>query len=353
MVVVVVSTVIAIVWTATGWMATREYEAGLRRAVVERTLVDSPIDLTDEEEADALGRLLRSDDGRQVSLGLDLLAGLTSPVTDSELRRLLDDDEPAVRVGALADLTGNESLSALSSADAATVIAELDGDSDLTSPVTLRVIRACRDLPPEIAVERLTRHIGHPDRAVGAVVLAALADANTESVQSPELVDATRQAMRADGAHAARVIAVGRALDLDPGDPLERALDDELDLLRARALSILIIRHGDVARRAVRSFADRGDDGRQRALAIETLEVIAGRDDMLALTLVRPDLDDAARLRALGGLDSDRSPEEVVDDLIDDPDGEWRSEWVAACAAHHREQSRLEGFGTARRSLMS
>ena len=346
-VVVVVSTVTAIVWTATGWMATREYEAGLRRAVVQRTLVDSPIDLTDEQEADALGRLLRSDDARQVSLGLDLLAGLTSPTTDSELRRLLDDDEPVVRLGALAELTGNERLSTLTSTDAATVIAELNGDGDLTSAVTLRVIAACRDLPPDIAVERLTRHIGHPDRAVGAVVLAALANADViETVQSPELVEATSQTVHADGAHGARIIAVRRALDLEPGAPLERALDDQLGLLRARALSILIIRHGDVARLAARWFDAVGDDGR-RAIAIETLEVIAGRDDALALALVRPDLDDDARLRALGGFDRDRSVTDVMDDLmddlIDDPDRVWRSEWIAACAAHHRDHLSLGG----------
>jgi hypothetical protein len=342
MVVVVVATVAAIVWTTAGWMATREYAGGLRRAVVERTLVHAPIDLADEQESDALGRLLRSDDSRQVALGLDLLAGLTSPATDSELRRLLDDDEPAVRLGALAELAGNERLSTLSPTDAATVLAELDGDEDLTSPVTLRVIRACRDLPPDIAVERLTRHVEHPDRAVGAVVLAALAGA--DAVESPELTEAIRETTLADGQHAARVIAVGKALASDSGEPIARALADEFDLLRARALSILVIRHGDVARRAVHAFAESGDDGRQRALAIEALEVIAGRDDTLALTLLRPDLDAESRLRALGGFDRVGSVEEIIDDLIDDPDRVWRSEWVAACAADHRERSRLGGI---------
>ncbi len=337
MLVVIASTITAIVWTAAGWLATREYEAGLRRAVAERTLVDSPIDLGDEQEADALGRLLRSDDGRQVALGLDLLAGLTSPATDSELRRLLDDDAADVRLGALAELTGNERLSTLSSTDAATVIAELDGDRDLASAITLRVIRACRALPSDVAVQRLTRHIGHPDRAVGAVVLAALANAG--AVESPELARAMSQTARDDAAHAARVISAGRALALDPDEPLQRALQDEYDLLRSRALSILIIRHGDVARRAVRSFADSGDDGRQRALAIETLEVIAGRDDATALALVRPDLEDEDRLRALGAVDRARSVAEVIDDLIDDPDEAWRSEWIGACAAHRREHS--------------
>ncbi len=341
MAVVIVSIVVAILWTAAGWIATREYAAGLRRVIVERTLVDAPIDLTDVQEADALDRLLRSDDGRQVALGLDLLAGLTSPAPDSELRRLLDDDEPEVQLGALAELTGNERLSTLSRTDAAIVMAELDGDRDLRSPVTLGVIRACRDLPPDLAVERLTRHIGDSDRAVGAVVLAALADA--DAGESPELVEAIRATMRADGEHAVRIIAVGRALALDPGEPLRRALDDEFELLQSRALSILIIRHGDVARRAVRAFAGRGDDGKRRALAIETLEVTAGRDDVVALTLVRPDLDDDGRLRALGGSDRVLSVADVTADLIDDPNRVWRSEWIAACAAHHQEHSRLGG----------
>jgi len=149
--------------------------------------------------------------------------------------------------------------------------------------------------------------------------------------------------MRADGEHAGRVLAARRALALNAEDPLERALADEFDLLRARALSILIIRHGDVARRAVRAFAESGEDGRQRALAVEALEVIAGRDDALALTLLRPDLDADGRLRALGGPDRVRSIEETMVDLIDDPDRAWRSEWVAACAVDHRDQSRLGG----------
>ena len=79
------------------------------------------------------------------------------------------------------------------------------------------------------------------------------------------------------------------------------------------------------------------------ALAIETLEVTAGRDDVVALTLVRPDLDDDGRLRALGGSDRVLSVADVTADLIDDPNRVWRSEWIAACAAHHREHSSLGG----------
>ena len=321
-------------------MANREYTEGLRQAVVKRILVESPLDLTDEREAEALRQLLRSDDGRQVALGLDLLAGLTSPALDAELKRLLDDDEPEVRLGALAGLARNGRLSTLTAADAATVIAALDGDGDLTSPVTLRAIGACRALPPEIAVERLAPHIGHPDRAVGAVVLAALASAHAS--ESPALTEALARTIGADADYAARIVTVRRALALDISGPLGRALDEELDLLRARAVSMLSIRHGDVARRAARAIVENGDGGRQRALALEALEVIAGRDSALAVILVRPDLDDEARLRALGGVDRNRSAASIVDDLIADPDRVWRSEWVAACAIHHRERSRFD-----------
>ena len=147
-VVVGVATVVAIAWTVVAWMANREYTEGLRQAVVKRILVESPLDLTDEREAESLRQLLRSDDGRQVALGLDLLAGLNSPARDAELKRLLDDDDPEVRLGALAGLARNDRLSTLATADAATVIAALDGDGDLTSPVSLRAIGACaRYLP--------------------------------------------------------------------------------------------------------------------------------------------------------------------------------------------------------------
>lgn len=337
MVVVVVATVVTLVWTMVGWLANREYTEGLRRAVVERTLVDAPIDLGDEAEAEALGRLLRSDDGRQVTIGLDLLAGLTSPATDTELRRLLDDDEPQVRLGALAGLTTDGHLSTITAPDAATVIDALDGDGDLSSPVTLRAVRACRSLPPEVAIEHLARHIGHPDRAVGAVVLVALSAAHAS--ETPAVTEVLRDTMHADGAHAARIIAARRALPLDRSAPLARALDDELDLLRTRAVAMLTIRHGEVARRAARAFTHSGADGRRQALALEALEVIAAKESGPALSIVRPDLDDPARLRALGGVDEVRSAPSVTNDLIADPELVWRSEWVAACALHHREHS--------------
>lgn len=331
-VVVVIAMLVCVVWTGVAWLAHRAYADGLRRVVVQRTLADTPLDLRDEGEAGALARLLASDDGREVGLGLDLLAGLASPATETELRRLLDDEQPAVRLAALAELAGSAGAPVLGRADAVTLMDALDGDGELTDPRTLRALRACRSLPGDVAVDRLLRHVDHPDRAAGLVVLDALAGARPDP--SPKLDDALRRVIAADALHARRVLAARRTLALRASSPLDRALLDELALLRDRAMAVLTIRLGDVAARVGRTLRD--GDSPARSLALEALDVAVGREDRPAFTLVRPDLDDAARLGALGGAVDGGAPNACLEELASDPDDVWRSDWLAACARHQR-----------------
>lgn len=330
-VVIVIGVVVCALWTAVAWLAHRAYDDGLRRVVVQRVLADGGVDLGDEHDADALARLLASDDGRQVGLGLELLAGLASPVGDAELRRLLDDDQPAVRLAALAELANANSASVLGSTDPETLMTTLDGDGRLDDPHTLRALRACRSLPGDVAVDLLLRHVDHPDRAVGLVVLRAIAGAGPEP--TGELDAALRELVRADALHARRVLTVRLVLALPAASALDRALEDELTLLRDRAGAVLTIRLGDVAARAGRNL--HSTDGPTRALALEALDVAVSRNDRAALALVRTDLDDQALLAALGGSVEDRSPQAWLGELATDPDAVWRSPWLASCAEHH------------------
>ena len=329
-VVVTIGTVVCIAWTVLAWFTHRAYSVGLRRAVVNRTLDESTLDLDEATDEAALAALLSSDDGRRVGLGLELLAGLTSPATEAELKRLLDDEQPRVRLAALTELAGSTGA-ALSGADASRLMEALDGDGDLTAPNTLRALRACRSLPPDVAVDRLLRHATHPDRTVGRAVLAALASAGPTATGE---VDAVLERVAVDDtAHARRILSSRLDPTVNSSPTLIRALDDELELLRDRAFSVLGIRVGAVAAHARRIFRD-GDKSAQ-ALALEALEVAVGRDQALCLVLVRPDLDDARRLVALGGAVSPAGST-WIGDLAADPADLWRSVWLRLCARHEK-----------------
>ena len=329
-VVVTIGMVICVAWTVLAWFTHRAYAVGLRQAVVKRTLHESTLDLGDATEEAALAELLSSDDGRRVGLGLELLAGLTSPATEAELKRLLDDEQPSVRLAALAELAGS-SGALLSGADASSLMEALDGDGDLTAPATLRALRACRSLPPDVAVDRLLRHVTNPDRTVGRAVLAALAIAGPAVTR--DIDEILEHVITDEVAHARRILSARLDPTVASSPVLMRGLDDELELLRDRAFSVLTMRFGDVAPHARRTFRD--GDKSARALALEALDVAVGRDQRLCLALVRPDLDDIGRLGALGGaVVADSSGSTWVDDLATDPSDLWRSEWLRLCARH-------------------
>lgn len=338
-VVVTIAAVVCAAWTVVAWFAHREYGRGLRQVVLRRTYTDEAVDLQDEDDAESLARLLASDDTRAVGLGLDLLAGLASPATDTELKRLLDDEQPSVRLAALAELADPSGAAVLRRADATSAIRALDDDGDLTTPGTLRVVRACRSLPGDVAVDRLLRHVDHPDRAVGHVVLDVFAAAQPE--MHPELDATLRRVVDEDVAHARRILTARQELSLPASAALSWALDDELSLLQRRAAAVLAIRVGDVATRAARTFGE-GDQA-ARALALETLEQSVPREERRSLTLIRPDLDHDGRLAALGGpVVADDHAHGWLDAMSADPGSLWRSEWVSMCAVHART-SQLDG----------
>jgi hypothetical protein len=140
--------------------------------------------------------------------------------------------------------------------------------------------------------------------------------------------------LQTDAEHAARCLAARSAVE--PAPVLERAIRDELDLLRQRVFALLTVRYGsDAIHPAALGLAGAHDD--RRALAVEILEVKLTRDEAaLVVPVVRADLPEADRLRMLQRAFAvpagDRSS--VVAEIAADADGHWRSSWLQACAEY-------------------
>ena len=174
-----------------------------------------------------------------------------------------------------------------------------------------------------------------PDRDVVLVALEALDAAGGADVVLPVILD---DMFRDAAEHAARAQAARAAIGPTDGS-LRRALDDEVELARRLVIAVLALRHGDRVREAVR-VADHAD-GQRRALGVEALEVILSREEAeIALPLVRREIRKGASQRAA---EVGRSREQWIADIVADPDGVWRSSWLAACARDAASRTREAG----------
>ena len=160
--------------------------------------------------------------------------------------------------------------------------------------------------------------------------LDALEAAGGRDVVPAEVLDGM---FRDAAEYAARALAA-RASVAGQDGPLDRALDDEIDLARRLVIAVLALRHGDRVRAAVR-VVDHAE-GQRRALGVEALDVLLSREEAaIALPLLRRDLtpgEQAAKLEPVGP--STRGAEQWIADITLDPDRVWRSSWLAACARH-------------------
>ncbi len=407
-------------WTAVAVILYRSYTRALADEVRRTSL--PIVDLEVAGSADVRG-LLRSEDARDVRLGLDLLAGVSSPVLETELRRVAAHASPEVRVRALValaeagddsaaaearslghDLTRSDdpadrraAVAALTLGGAAkaeqAVLATLLADPDLSvraaaldavgrggeaSPeVVHRVITALRVGPlsgrgaaalgrlGEVALEPLGAELARTDIPPSAPLIRASAVAAVHHglwIVEPALSDPDRVVVLAaleslgaaggndlldsgvldefldDAAALATRAGAARAALADVDDSLVRALDDEVDLARRLVIAVLALRHGERVRAAVR-VVDHGE-GQRRGLAIEALDVLLSRDEAaIALPLVRHDRN--LGQRAAGSRRTRWTAYqqgEWIADIADDPEGIWRSPWLAACALHAAER---------------
>ena len=196
----------------------------------------------------------------------------------------------------------------------------------------LPLVRAAAAVAAEHGAGIVAPALGDPDRSVVLAALDAVDAAGGREVVDSDVLDGVFDDA---AALAARALAARTAL-ADRDGPLIRALDDEIELARRLVVAVLALRHGERIRAAVR-VVDHGE-GARRALGVEALDVVVTRAEAaVVLPLVRHDLtpdERAARLRHT----PERDPHEWIADMTDDPEGMWRSSWVAACAHHAVER---------------
>jgi hypothetical protein len=378
--VIVFGLLLGLIWTALAVGVYRSYKAALADELRRRSSLAGDFAVSAADDVEAVQALLRSDDSRDVRIGLDLLAGVSSIATDVELRQLADHADPEVRARALAQLAATgyaedrrtlvalldhpdrpvqaAALDAVTAADAAdpevvrSVVAAV-ADARAAGRATAALRRLGDAAVPVLTVE-LTRDAAAPRAALVRAAAAAAAEHGV-TVIAPALDHFERavvltalDALDAHGGHglvpsdvldrtfddgatlAAHALAARAAFAVE--DSLTRALDDEIDLARRLVIAVLALRHGERIREAVRAV-DHGE-GPHRALGVEALDVVLTREEAaVALPLIRHDLtveQRAAALRRATG--SAPSAEEWIANIADDPDGVWRSSWLQACA---------------------
>jgi hypothetical protein len=189
--------------------------------------------------------------------------------------------------------------------------------------------------------EALGRHVGHPDRELGLVIVERLVGAEPADAATARALD---DVLVADTAHAARVLATVVSLGSDdtPADaPLRSALADELALVRRRVLAGRVARHGSLALGPV--AAARGAPGPHVALALEALAVtLDPTEASRVLPLATPELTPETRLERLAGTRAGSSATAPASsdlagrlrDIVEDPGDAWRSAWLTACALY-------------------
>jgi hypothetical protein len=201
--------------------------------------------------------------------------------------------------------------------------------ADADAPRRRRLVRAAAMAAADHGIEVVAPALGDPDRTVVLAALDALDAAGVHGLVAPDLLDHVFDDAAALAAHA---FSARSALGNQNG-PLIRALDDEIELARRLVVAVLALRHGDRIRAAVR-VVEHGA-GARRALAVEALDVVLSRAEAaVAIPLVchRVAADDQAPVLR-SGTPPTRSRHEWITDVASDPDGVWRSPWLAACAA--------------------
>ncbi len=308
-----------------------------------------------------LDRLIHDADERHRVSGARMLAALdpAAPVDRGVIRALLTDRSPDVVDAALDALRWPEDRAVLPlvveqlerrrhrrAAVAALVRAgeaALDlvdaglGDPGLDPHAQEHLVRVARDVGGGAAAAVLQRHIAHPDRDVGLSVMRALAVVAPRSTEPTALEDdpgLPGAVAIADLEHAAGVVQALAAFEDEPSAAqLCDALIDELDLLAARVIAACALGHVTGGFERV-SLQLAQPDARSHALALEWLDVtLVGRERAIVVIL-EPHATHRARLQALSRWfpAPARDRRTILNDIVRDPDDQWRRPWLTACA---------------------
>jgi hypothetical protein len=274
-----------------------------------------------------LERALADEDARVRAAALGVVGLDDADATlGSAVAGLRDPGTAAAAAGAVRRL-GEAAVPAL---DAALTVPDAS-----TEPWVRRLVSAVAPSPGREEV--LVRHVGGEDLLLGLAVLGALA--GPEAATGP-VAAACDAAVRGDVDASVRLLGVVVAADGILADAvadraLRRALDDELDLRRARLSAALAVRHGTAALADALTVLRSG--GADLGVAVEAVEVVVGpASSREVVPILDPRLGPAERLDRLRGsghgLPAFAGPAEAVRSLVEEPDTGAVGGWLRACA---------------------
>ena len=254
--VIVFGLCLGVVWTGVAVILYRSYTRALADEVRR-----SPLPLVDleAEESAEVRALLMSEDARDIRLGLDLLAGASSSVLETELRRIAAHSSPEVRVRALGALAESGDARASAEADGARrrasrarTIPRIDGPPQPRSPGAARRRRTGRCSPASSTIQTsryalplsMRSHRTTPidaeivHRVVAAVRVARLGGRATAAVGrlgEAAVAPLGAEVARGDVPRPASLVRAAAAMTPDHGIWIvQPALDDARPRRRAR-----------------------------------------------------------------------------------------------------------------------
>jgi hypothetical protein len=292
--VVVFGLTLGAIWTVIAVGVYRSYARALAGEMRRRSLGAGLVDIAEEDVA--VRALLRSDDARDVRLGLDLLAGVVSTASAIELREVAHHADAEVRMRALGQLASS-------------------GDARAASELA-----AC--------VDDLVHSAEPADRRAAAIALGSRDTVAVDTRVVIELLDDRDPTVR-----AAALDAVGPG---DAGEPevVRRVVAAVEEPRTTGSATAALGRLGDAAVPFLRAAVNR--DGAARRGPLVRAVAIAARKhgvDLIAPALADPDR--AVVLEALDALEAagtgDLAPPELLDVVLRDAAAH------AARALHARE----------------
>jgi len=203
--VIALGVVVGVIWTASGAAMYASYKRALAEEMKRRSLVVS--DDVAEDDA-ALQALLRSEDARDVRLGLDLLpGGVSSPISEA-LRQASDHADPEVRVRALLQLgAAGDGEAAAAAGRLARELARSSGPADRRAAAA--ALAACDGFAGRTTT--MIALLDDPDLTVRAAALDAVAAEDGGEEEVVRRVVAALEEPRIAGSATAAVRRLGDA----------------------------------------------------------------------------------------------------------------------------------------------
>jgi len=265
--VIVFGLVLGAIWTMVAFGVYRSYARALADEMRTRSFEPSAAELAED---DAVRTLMRSDDARDVRLGLDLLAGALSPAVSAELLQAAQHADPDVRVRALVRLAsaGDERAAA----DVAALPRKLASSQDPRERRAAATALGTRDVVPADA-RLLVALLEDADPSVRTAALEAVSPDDAADPEIVRRVVAAVEEPRTAGPAGSALRELGAA----PVPFLRRALSRDGTASRAslvRAAAGAAARHGFDVIEPVLAQPDRA----VVLSALDALDAAGGRD---------------------------------------------------------------------------